>query len=112
MPGESETEISKRIRDGLTARGCRVIRIQSGILRVLRGKIPYFVHCAEAGTPDLAVLLPGEPARHIWLEVKRPGQKPTPEQIRWHLWAKKSGVEAFVVHSLAEALATVFGENV
>ena len=78
---------------------------------MLRGKVPYFVHCAEAGTPDVLVMQPGDPARHVWLEIKRPGQNPTPDQIRWHAWAKKSGVEAFVVHSLAEALDAVFGES-
>jgi len=103
----TETAISRSIRRALAAKGCRCIRIQSGILRVQSGSAgrSYFVHCAEPGTPDLLVIRAGV---YTWLEVKRPGEEPTPEQCAWHLWARKQGLRVAVVHSIAEALRAVF----
>lgn len=45
--------------------------------------------------------------RVFCLEVKRPGQKPDPDQIRWLAEVRKLGGFACVVHSIEEATAAV-----
>lgn len=39
-----------------------------------------------------------------WIEVKRPGQKPTPEQLAWHERQRAAGVNVLVVTSGADAV--------
>jgi hypothetical protein len=51
------------------------------------------------GIPDLMVHWSG---RCIWMEVKRPGEKLTPDQVEWHRHWK--GPAVAVVRSAAEAL--------
>ena len=96
----AETKLSKSIRTGLERLGYWVIRVQSGVLPVQKfGKL-YFVHCAEAGTPDLLVIAP------VWcfLEVKTAKGRLNDDQKAWHAKAKKRGVPVKVVRSLSEAL--------
>jgi hypothetical protein len=100
----SETAISKAITDALTAKGCIVTRVQSGVLKAINhyGKI-HFVHCARKGTPDLHVM-----AAHgisFWLEAKRRGKKASKEQLIWHAKARRLGHSVFTLVSVKEALA-------
>lgn len=104
----SETALSRGIREALAAKGARVFRIQSGIVRLQHGKRSYFVHCAPAGTPDLLVIFRGV---YTWLEVKTPRGKLSADQRAWHAWAEKSGVRVVVVRSISEALRAVFASS-
>lgn len=45
------------------------------------------------GAPDLLVLMPG---RHFFVEVKAPGEKPRPEQLREHERLRAAGFDVFV----------------
>jgi hypothetical protein len=52
------------------------------------------------GTPDFVGVFAGKP---FALEVKRPGKKPTTEQLGELAWFRKAGGIATVVYSKAEA---------
>ncbi len=110
-----ETSLSQAIQKTLTLKGCKVIRVQSGQLEVVRGSKRYFVHLAPKGTPDLIVIVPrrsGESeAGHYWLEVKTTKGKQSAEQARWGEWAKLEGVRHAVVRSISEAIAACFGSE-
>ena len=54
------------------------------------------------GMPDLFV---AHPVRKVyaWMEVKRPGKKPTEQQAAWHEAVRDAGCPVLVVHSVIEA---------
>ncbi len=106
-----ETQLSNAIRCALTAKGCRCIRIQSGVIQIA-GKTKRFVHCAAPGTPDLLVVRPAVPvAMMTFIEVKSKTGKQTAAQLEWDTWAKVNGVRSVVVRSIGEAVAAVFGKE-
>ena len=92
----SETDISRDIRKAIEAIGVPVERVQTGMVRVRGG----WMHLANDGTPDLWTPLG-------WLEVKRPGEEPDPEQKQWHARAEAWGVRVAVVTSVREAVDVV-----
>jgi hypothetical protein len=98
----SETQLVKSIRSALSANGIWNIRVQSGVLTTLYGARKHFVHCAEAGTPDIFC-----PAANVWLECKTPTGRVNAAQIAWHSRAEREGVPVVVVRSVAEALDAV-----
>jgi hypothetical protein len=81
--------------------------VQSGVVPALYGQTKRFIHLAEPGTPDLFVV-----DRNVWLEVKTPGGRVSPEQKAWHAKAAKRGVRVAVVRSAAEALRAVISNQV
>ena len=109
-----ETSLSKAIQQVLTAKGCRVIRLQSGILPVLKGGKTAYVHCAPKGTPDLLVILPMtarvrlSAAEFTFVEVKKKTGKRSKEQTEFAEWAALNGVRCIEARSISEAIAGVF----
>ncbi len=106
---ESETQISKSIRDALTALGIWNIRIQSGILKIGNR----FVHLAPKGTPDILILdydgtgsYDGS-GKAGFLEVKKDDGKLSPEQIKFQEKADSHNVKLGTVHSVQEAIDTI-----
>ena len=89
---KTETEIQKEIIDYLTQHGWDVYRMQSGRVSGVR------LH--KKFTPDLMALKNGVT---IWIEVKKPNEKPTEGQRKRHEEIRKNGFKVFVVDSL-EAL--------
>ena len=65
-----ERIVCKYARD----RGCRVIK----------NSMP-----GHRGIPDRLIL--GNDKRTLWLELKRPGEEPTPLQYKWLSWLKQRG---------------------
>ncbi|AFZ67006.1 VRR-NUC domain-containing protein [Deinococcus peraridilitoris] len=53
------------------------------------------------GIPDLYVFRPG---RAFWLELKQPGNGPTPEQLARHAELRRAGLPIFVAWTVEEAL--------
>jgi predicted type IV restriction endonuclease len=103
----SETDLSRAIRNALTAKGCLVIRIQSGVVPVAdRAKGKRYVHCAPLGTPDLLVIR--DPAVYTWLEVKTEDGALNRFQQGWHERAVSRGIRVATVRSISEAIAAVF----
>jgi len=45
--------------------------------------------------------------RHIWWEVKRPGEKPDPDQLAMHARLRDAGDAVYVVESLEEVQAAL-----
>ena len=90
MPRESE--ITRAILAALNARaGVRAVKLHGS---------PY----GRAGTPDVLAVTRG---RAVFLEVKRPGNTPTPLQNHeLQQWAL-AGAAAAVVHSKDEAVAVI-----
>lgn len=58
------------------------------------------------GIPDLFLLDSG---RFIGVEIKRPGRKPTPEQVAFGAKLYENGGEYHIVHSLEEAQELIAG---
>lgn len=91
---KTETEIQKEIMDYLTLHGWVVYRMNSGRRAGTR------LH--DTGTPDLMAQKNGIT---IWIEVKRPGKKPTKAQLEAHQKIRDNGFKVYVVTSLKELLS-------
>lgn len=89
----SERALKRRIVDALRARGCVVFPQPATPMGI-------------AGRPDLLVCVPPD-GHFAGLEVKRPGQQPTPLQMRRLEEVTKAGGIAAVVTSVEEALAVL-----
>ena len=100
----TEANISRSIQKALPALGVRVLRLQSGKVRTATG----FVQLCPTGTPDLLVI--ARNGRVVWLEVKRPGEKPTAEQAATHAWLSDGGHAVYVVTSAQQAIDVVAAE--
>ncbi len=87
--------------------------LSQSIMKAIREKIPgtvvrkRHVTMGAIGDPDLYGCLPG--GQHFEIEVKRPGNKPTALQLRRLEEWNAAGAIAGYAHSVAEALAIVFG---
>jgi hypothetical protein len=59
----------------------------------------------EPGVPDFVIALPQ--GRTLYVEAKRPGQKPSLAQLGWHAEMAKLGHTVYVVHDLKEFLSVL-----
>ena len=110
----SETELSKAIREALTAKGCWVIRQQSGYVPMTHNGKKRVIRMGEPGTPDLLVMFSPDmpqmgifgamPAEFGFMEVKTQKGKLTEAQETWHERAADCGIRCRVVRSVSEAL--------
>ena len=64
-------------------------------VRAAGGMCPKLVSPGMAGLPDRLILFPG--GRFAFVEVKAPGQKPRPLQVRRHEQLRKLGFRVFVL---------------
>lgn len=64
------------------------------------GKALKFVSPGWAGAPDRIVLLPG--GRVVFVELKAPGKKPRPIQLKRHEELKALGFEVYVIDTPEE----------
>lgn len=87
----SEASIQRAIQRELRLRGFWIRKLHGG---------PFSV----AGDPDLLAIRHG---RAFALEVKRPGEKPAPIQLRRLEELEAAGAVVGVVHSVEEAVALV-----
>lgn len=69
-----------------------VQRIRSRV-RAYGGEVRKVEWSGRRGAPDLLVLMPGD---HFFIEVKAPGEKPRPEQLREHERLRIAGFDVFV----------------
>lgn len=100
-----ESDLQTAIANALRLHGCYVERRNSGAVRTQAGGL---VRLAPVGTPDLFALAPprraGAHATPVYVEVKRPGQAPTPAQAERHAELRGYGAVVIVAHSVDEAL--------
>jgi len=102
----SETDLARGIRQALVAKGCKLVRVQSGTVPLSYGGKVRFVHLAPKGTPDWLVIREGPV--YTWLEIKLEGKELNREQQAWHEWAVSLGIRVATVHSITEAIRAVF----
>lgn len=98
----AETTISKSIGNQLTGAGVWHTRTQSGVIKTQHGRM---MHLCSKGTPDrfAACGLP------IWIEVKRPGEKPTIDQQTVIKDLRDNGALVFVVDDPAAVRVILAG---
>jgi len=80
-PRLTEKEVTQQITDFLRHRGWKVIRLQSGLFKQ-RYPNPGAteerpIRIGEVGMVDWLAVHPTLPRGHIWMELKRPGAKPS-----------------------------------
>jgi hypothetical protein len=95
-----ETDISKAIADVLDARVAWHTRIQSNQIKTASG---HYVRGAREGTPDRVAAA----GVMLWIEVKRPGEKPTPEQAETIAKLRANGSLAVVLDDADDARAVL-----
>ncbi len=69
------------------------------VVASLGGEVRKMVYPGRRGAPDRLVLLHG---RHLLVELKRPGERPRPNQIREHEKLRWAGFSVWVLSSVAE----------
>ena len=62
-----------------------------------------FFSASQAGYPDRIVLLPR--GRQIWVELKAPGRKPRPLQVKAHERLRELGQDVRVIDNIEDAKA-------
>lgn len=90
---KSETEIQAEIVKALIQFGYEVFRMNAG----RKGGIKLHPN----GTPDLLAQRKGH---SVWIEVKRPGEEPTEDQLKRHKEIRDNGFPVYVFHSVDEMM--------
>lgn len=72
----------------------KVVQQIKALVKSYGGEVRKVEWSGRRGAPDLLVLMPG---RHFFIEVKAPGEKPRPEQLREHERLRVAGFDVFVV---------------
>lgn len=86
---KTETEIQSEIREYLQLCGWTVYRMNSG------RKGGMLLH--RKGTPDLLAMRKG---KSVFIEVKRPGYKPTKDQVEEHKRINDNGFAVVIADSI------------
>ena len=68
-------------------------------IKAVGGAAYKFTSPARRGVPDRLVLMPGDPPLTIFVELKRPGARPTPAQLREHNRLRDLGFRVEVIDS-------------
>ena len=85
-------------------------RIQRAICQALKqhGCLVYKMEPPPTGLPDLLIVY--APGQHFWIEVKQPGNYPSPVQRAYHQYMREFGEKVYVCRNTTgaiEALAEV-----
>lgn len=99
-----ETKLQRTLLEYLLLRGIFAWRNNSGFVRI--GK--RMIELAPAGSPDLIGILPG--GRFLGVEVKMPGEAPSPVQVKFQAQMRAMGAAVFTVHSLSELIEVLTHE--
>jgi hypothetical protein len=108
LPVPRESAIQRAILDYLRSVGLEPWRNNTGATKTAHGS---FVRYGKVGSGDLFALLPPH-GRLLSVEVKRPGRKPTDEQVAFMEAVNAAGGLAIVatsVDDVRDALATERG---
>lgn len=100
VPRLTEVDVTRQITDLCKAEGWWCMRLQSGLF-VAEGRI---VKVGEKGLPDWVFIkrssISSLNPTCLFVEIKRPGGKPSPDQLAWIDWANKNGLCAGWTDSL------------
>jgi hypothetical protein len=98
-----EGDVSKTIAAYLDLKGIWHIRLQSGKVQVVseyKGRThSRWIHFGHKGCPDRLALING---KSVFIEVKKPGAKPTDDQLAEHRRIEANGGIVIVADSLDE----------
>jgi hypothetical protein len=96
----TEKDVTKQVCDYLRVRGWSVHRCHVGVYQPISGGAP--VRMGEKGMTDLFAVRPkhGAVAEFFWLELKAPGNRPSPDQSLWMERQHAAGFEAVCFDSL------------
>lgn len=98
----SEKQIQDSIIDWLNWNGWLALRLKNVPTPIHQeGKIAAF-RKGDPSTDGIADILALKTGQCVWLEVKRPSGKQTPNQIEFEKKVKKAGGEYYVVRSIDE----------
>lgn len=100
----TEQDILSLIRLALSERGIISWRNNTGALKDKDGRLIRYGLCP--GSSDIIGIMPD--GRFLAIEVKKPGKKPTPEQLNFIEAIRRHGGIAGVVHGV-EDLAGLLG---
>jgi len=93
----TEAQIQQSIIQYLTLKGWHVLRQNAGALLNPQGRP---VRMGEPGTPDLLAIKDGQPP--LFVEVKRPGKRPTPIQAAMAARLTAHGARCLVATSVED----------
>jgi hypothetical protein len=85
----TEQDLLRQVRDYLALQGAVVVRVNSGGLRATYNGKGRFIRYND--TPGCSDLLACYRGYFVAVEVKRPGQKPTPEQASFLDQVRRKG---------------------
>lgn len=116
LPQASEHQIQTSVMHYLRIKGWYCFRMNSGKYSVGEGRQRRFIQGHEAGTPDLMAFknsryglnvedvypLPYTGISLLFLEIKKPGNKPTLLQTAKMKELQAYGATCYVIHSLQE----------
>ena len=71
----------------------KVVQRIKTLVKSYGGEVRKVEWSGRRGAPDLLVLMPGH---HFFIEVKAPGEKPRPEQLREHERLRAAGFDVLV----------------
>jgi len=101
LPPARESDIQKAVMDYLSTQGFVVFRRNTGaMVGSYKGK-SRLIRFSKPGMADLWGW-DRKTGRHIEVEVKRPGERPSPEQEAWLSAAQRGGVIAFWCDSVED----------
>lgn len=95
----SETSVSGAISDYLDRLRIFHLRLNSGKARGLSGG--GIIHLCPTGTPDRFCIYRGLP---VFIEVKKPGEKPTDEQLDVHRRILEAGGVVIVAEDVTDVI--------
>jgi hypothetical protein len=99
----TEKQIQDTIIEYLKRKKWYVQRVNSGAMRMESKGKTYMMRMAVPGTPDvLAFKKLGDAVNLVFIEVKRPGKKPTPLQIAKMQELESYGAKCLVAASIKD----------
>ena len=102
-----EAEVEKACIDLLQHYGYRCHRLHTELIHTRHGGRRLV---GETSQPDWIVVRP-PPGPWFYLEMKRPGEKPTAGQAAWHEVARKDGAVVIVADGVPALLAALERER-
>jgi hypothetical protein len=102
VPGLLESHIQQTVTDFLQLDGWRAFRTEHAIERSNDDERRFKRKVGERGQPDYLYIryVVSSYARALWIEFKRPGERPRPDQLMWHEAERKRGALVMVVDDI------------
>ena len=97
--GAKENAVTKALREYLTLKGAKVVRVQAGMMKIGKGPAARVMRLAEAGTADLLGVYKGQA---IAVEAKTATGRQSDTQRAFQQAWEKAGGKYVVARSVAD----------